>query len=199
MDEREQELMRDALLSGPEPSGELKARFERQIEDFVRPRLSRAARVGCGVLAAFDFVAAPLFAYGSYSFASAVEVGSFLQFFMAMCFGIASVIFLGTSAVLVYISWSGRSPGPQLRMAGDGVVFVLLLVFMVVMFAKLPDFDLPLKTMILIASVLLFYWTIGLGIFLYNLLCWQRKELLIEQKRLQLEIALLREELARKT
>lgn len=45
--------------------------------------------------------------------------------------------------------------------------------------------------------VLLFYWIMAVGFVLFSAIRWQREDMLLEQKRTQLEIVLLREAMSK--
>ena len=198
MDEREREFMKSALLEGAGGAEELRERFEEQARELISPRLSKARRIALGVVAVWYFCLVPVFAYGCYGSLLSRAESPFIRFLLSLTFASAVVVFLWTGVGFAIQSWSGRAPGRQMRAANEFIPFACLVVFLVVMLVKLPDFDLSYPVMISVASALLFLWALVVGMLPFILLKWQRKDLLIEQKRLQLEIALLREELARK-
>ncbi len=195
MSDRERNLFRDALFEGPQSPDELRERFDQQARELISPRLSKARRIALGVAAAWDICLVAVFAYGYHGVLLGRAESPFLRFFLSLSFATAVVVFLWMGVAFAIQSWSGRGPGRQMRAANEFIPFACLVVFLVVALVKLPDFDLTYPAMISLASALLFLWALSVGMLPFILLKWQRKDLLIEQKRLALEIAILRREL----
>jgi len=197
MDDKERKLFRDALFEDPQSPDELRERFEEQARDLISPRLSKARRIAYGIAAVVYLCLVPVFAYAFHGVLLRRAESPFIRLILSLSFAGAAVVFLWTGVTFAIQSWSGRAPGRQVRAANEFIPFACLLVFVVVMLVKLPGFDLPYPTMISAASAILFLWGLTVGMLPFTLLRWQRRDLLIEQKRLALEIAILREELHR--
>jgi len=56
---------------------------------------------------------------------------------------------------------------------------------------------LSVPSAIKLSFVLLFHWIIAVGFVLFSAIRWQREDMLLEQKRTQLEIVLLREAMSK--
>ncbi|MHC4711696.1 MAG: hypothetical protein ACYTAN_00315 [Planctomycetota bacterium] len=197
MSNRERELMREALLNGTEPGGELRGRFEEQAQAILRPRLSRGARVLRWVIGAVFLMTAPVFAYGSYAFAVSNEK-PLVRVFGSVTFALGALAFLAAAYLTARQARRGRAPGRRTQKASVFIPYAFVLLYSGAMLMIMPRLDLPATKMIGITGSLLFFWIMVWGFVLLAHLGWHRQDILLEQKRTQLEVALLREELAGK-
>jgi len=193
----EREAFREALLSGIEPSAELRERFARQIEALLDRRLSKWEVVRNVTLAAVFIPMAGVFAYLVYFVALAEDLPAPARWHMSLGFGGGSLVFLTTAIFIINELRTGRVAARRWQQLPVGVAFayVLLLFIGTSMFGRrLYDQNSLLRTGI----VLLFYWTLAVAFMLRLHLERQHERVMLEQKRTQLEIALLREEMSRK-
>ncbi len=191
--------LREALLSGLEPSDELRERFQRQMVHLIRPKLSGARKVGNVICAAVFLPMSALFGYIAYFAATASDPGLtlFRRLFMCIPFTAGSLGFLFAAVYAIRELRSGLAAPRQQQQAMVAVSsgFVLLMVTAYMVFW--PELALSLERAIRAAFSLLVFWTMAVGNVLYSTMRWNREDILLEQKRTQLEVALLREELAR--
>ena len=89
----ERDPLREALLSGLEPSDELRQRFQRQLAHLLRPRLSGARRVGNVICAAVFLPMTAVFGYIAFFAATAGDPGLtlFRRLFMCIPFAVGSL------------------------------------------------------------------------------------------------------------
>lgn len=190
--------MRDALLCGPEPSGELKARFEAQAEEVLRPRLTKQE---CGIrviLAVAFFFAAVFFlmAVSLFVFPKGEGIASGMR--LVLCFGsiaAAAAFFIGAffcaSEVL-----KGKTQSRARQKASVLIPFTFLLIYTAALMVKWGRSDVPLESMIHASFALLFFWVMIWGMIHQCEGRWNREDIILEQKRARLEIALLHEKLS---
>jgi hypothetical protein len=197
MSDSERELMREALLAGTGPGGEVRERFEEQARAVLRPHLSKGARVLRWVIGAVFLVIAPVFAYGSYSFAVSEEK-LLVRVFGSVTFALGALVFLAAAFLTARQARRGRAPCRLMQKASVFIPYAFVLLYSGAMLMIMPRLDLPATKMIGITGSLLFFWIMVWGFVLLAHLGWQRQDILLEQKRTQLEVALLREKLAGK-
>lgn len=195
----ERDPLREALLSGLEPSDELRQRFQRQMERLLRPTLSGARKVGNVICAAVFLPMSALFGYVAYFAATAADPGLtlFRRLFMCIPFAVGSLGFLFGAVYAIRELRSGlvapRQQQQAMLAASSGFVLLMMTAYMVFW----PELALSLERAIRVAFSLLVFWTMAVGNVLYSTMRWNREDILLEQKRTQLEVALLREELAK--
>ncbi len=194
MSDSERQLMRDVLLSDVEGSDELKARFEAQVQAIMHPPLPKAIRIMGGVLAAVFLATAPLFAWASYSFAVGGEK-PLVRVLGSVMMGLGAIVFIVGAFMTARQARHGVSPGRAMQKASVFVPYAVVLVYSIAMLMIMPGLDLPATKMIAITGSLLFFWIMVWGFVLVAHLGWNRTDILLEQKRTQLEVALLREKL----
>lgn len=194
MSDYDRQLMRDALLSAAEGSDELKARFEAQVQAIMQPPLPKAMRIMGGVLAAVFTVCALGLAWGSYSFAAAGE-RPLTRVFGSLAMALGAISFLASAFITARQAKRGVSPGRAMQKASVFVPYAVVLAYSVGMLMIMPRLDLPATKMINIIGSLLFFWIMVWGFVVIAHLGWYRADILLEQKRTQLEAALLREKL----
>jgi len=191
--------LRDALLSGLEPSDELRARFERQVEQLVRRPLTTAEKWGDVICVAVFLPMTVVFGYVTYFAATAADPGlsPFARLLMCAGFSLGSLVFLVGALYGVSELRRGRIAHRQAQqmMVAIPAGFVLLLVC-----AHMVSWDtlaLPVAGAIKVSFGLLVYWIMAVGFVLLFTIRWQREDILLEHKRTQLEIALLREAMSK--
>ncbi|MBC8872444.1 MAG: hypothetical protein H8E44_23680 [Planctomycetes bacterium] len=193
------EFLRDVLLSGLEPSDELRDRFEQQVEQIVRHRLTTAEKWS-GVFCITVFLPmCAVFGYVTYFVATVADPGLSLtvRLIMGGGFSLGSIVFLAGALYGIHELRRGRIAGRQVQhmMVAIPAAFVLLLVTVNLVFwdTLTPSVDSAIKG----SFALLVYWIMVVGFVLLGTIRWQREDLLLEHKRTQLEIALLREALSK--
>ncbi len=197
MEEIERESFRDALLSSIEPSDELKKRLDKQIGSLLRRKLSTAEKIRNVFLGVVFTLMSGIFAYVVYFVTTAQDKGLTPSARLFMCFGFAAgaIVFLTGAVYAIRELRAGRTAPrrQQQMMIGVSAGFVLLLWTSLLTFA--PRWGLPTEKLILMNTAMLFYWIMAVGFVLAAKSQWQHEDALLEQKRTQLEIALLRQEL----
>jgi len=201
MTDDERRDMRDALLSGVEPSDELQERFGEQMEQLVRRKLSGARRVGDVICAVVFLAMTGVFGYIAYFVATATDPGLtlFRRLFMCIPFAAGSLGFLFGAVYAIRELRSGlvAPRESQQAMLVLPTAFVLLCVTAWLVFWE--RFDISAARGVHVSTGLLFFWIMVVGNVLLYTSRWHREDILLEQKRTQLEIALLREELSKGT
>lgn len=191
--------LREALLSGLEPSDELRERFQRQMAHLIRPKLSGARKVGNVICAVVFLAMTGVFGYVAFFAATAADPGLtlFRRLFMCIPFTVGSLGFLFAAVYAISELRSGlaapRQQQQAMLAASSGFVILFVTAYMVFW----PELALSLERAIRASFGLLFFWIMAVGNVLYSTMRWNREDILLEQKRTQLEVALLREELAR--
>lgn len=192
-------FLRDVLLSGLEPSDELRGRFEQQVEQIVRPRLTPARTFGNVLCITVFLPMCAIFGYVAYFAATAADPGMSLTARLIMCggFSLGGIVFLVGALYGIHELRRGRIAGRQVQhmMVAIPAGFVLLLVTVNLVFwdALTPSVDAAIKG----SFGLLVYWIMAIGFVLLGKIQWQREDLLLEHKRTQLEVVLLREALSK--
>ncbi len=192
-------FLRDVLLSGLEPSDELRDRFEQQVEQIVRRRLTPAEKWRDVLCITVFLPMCVIFGYAAYFAATVADPGLSLTIRLLMCggFSLGGIVFLVGALYGIHELRRGRVARRQVQhmMVAIPAGFVLLLVC-----AHLVYWDtlaLPVASAIKGSFALLFYWIMVVGFVLLGTIRWQREDLLLEHKRTQLEIVLLREALSK--
>lgn len=196
----EREGMRDALLSGIEPSEELRDRFQDQLERLVRGKLSRARKLGNVICATVFLAMSGIFGYVTFFVTTAADPGltPFARSFMCLSFAAGSLGFLAGAAYAVGELRRGLVAPRQRQHAMVGIPTAFLLLYFIAWLVFWRRLDIPAAQGVYISTGLLFFWITAVGQVLLYTSRWHREDILLEQKRTQLEIALLREELLRK-
>ncbi|MCK4300851.1 MAG: hypothetical protein KAX80_15015, partial [Planctomycetes bacterium] len=191
--------LREALLSGLEPSDELRERFQRQMAHVIRPTLSGARRVGNVICAAVFLPMSVLFGYVAYFAATAADPGLtlFRRLFMCIPFAAGSLGFLFGAVYAIRELRSGLVALRARQQAMLAVPTALLLLYFTAWLVFWDMFDITAARGVHASTALLFFWIMAVGQVLLFTSRWHREDVLLEQKRTQLEIALLREELAK--
>jgi hypothetical protein len=192
-------FLRDVLLSGLEPSDELRGRFEQQVEQIVRPRLTPARTFGNVLCITVFLPMCAIFGYVAYFAATTADPGMSLTARLIMCggFSLGGIVFLVGALYSIHELRRGRVARRQVQhmMVAIPAGFVLLLVTVNLVFwdALTPSVDAAIKG----SFGLLVYWIMAIGFVLLGKIQWQREDLLLEHKRTQLEVVLLREALSK--
>lgn len=194
MNDKERESLREALLAGLEPSGELKEKFETQVEAIVHPRLSQRARIVRRVLAFVFLLNAPVFAWGAYSFATS-DAKLLVRVFGSVTFGLGTLPWLWAAFHAAKQARSGLSPGRRLQKAIIFVPYSVVLLYSCITLMLMSTLELPATSMIAITAGMLFFWIMAWGLVLQATAGWHREDILLEQKRTQLGVALVAEQL----
>ena len=89
-------FLRDFLLSGLEPSDELRGRFEQQVEQIVRRRLTPAEKWGAVLCIAVFLPMCAVFGYVTYIVATVADPGLSLtvRLIMSGGFSLGGIVFL---------------------------------------------------------------------------------------------------------
>jgi hypothetical protein len=191
--------LREVLLSGLEPSDELRGRFERQAEQLVRGPLTTARKWGNVICVTAFLPMSAIFAYAAYFAAAAADPGLSLSTRLLMCvgFGLGCLVFLVGALYGISELRRGRIArrDAQQMMVVISAGFVLMLgcAYMVFWDMLAPSVASAIKG----SFVLLFYWIMAVGFVVFSAMRWQREDMLLEQKRTQLEIVLLREAMSK--
>ena len=192
-------FLRDALLSGLEPSDELRDRFEQQVEQIVRPRLTPAEKWRDVLCLAVFLPMCVVFGYVTYTVAMVADPGlsGTARLIMGGGFSLGSLGFLAGVLYCIHELRGGKIAGRQAQHAMVAIPagFVLLLVTVNLVFwdTLTPSVDSAIKG----SFGLLVYWIMVVASVLLGKIQWQREDLLLEHKRTQLEIVLLREALSK--
>lgn len=191
--------LREALVSGLEPSDELRERFQRQMAHLIRPKHSGARRVGNVICAVVFLAMTGVFGYVAFFAATAADPGLtlFRRLFMCIPFAVGSLGFLFAAVYAISELRSGLAAPRQQQQAMLAVSSGFVLLMMTAYMVFWPELALSLERAIRAAFSLLVFWTMAVGNVLYSTMRWNREDILLEQKRTQLEVALLREELAK--
>jgi len=191
--------LRDVLLSGLEPSDELRDRFEKQVEQLVRRPLTAAEKWRDVICATVFLPMTAIFGYIAYFTATVADPGlsPFTRLFMCVGFGLGGVVFLVGVLYGINELRHGRIAhrhAQQMMVAiPAGSLLILICAYMVYWDAL----ALPVTNAIKVSFALLFYWIMAVGFVLFSTIRWQREDVLLEHKRTQLEIALLKEILSK--
>jgi hypothetical protein len=186
-------------LSGLEPSDELRDRFDKQVGQLVCRPLTTAEKWGNAICAVVFLPMCAIFGYVAYFVVTVADPGlsRFARLLMCVGFSLGNLVFLVGALYAIHQLRRGRIArrDAQQVMVGVSAGFVLLLgcVYLVFWDLLAPSVASAIK-----ASVgLLFFWIMAVGFVLFSAIRWQREDLLLEQKRTQLEIALLREAMSK--
>jgi hypothetical protein len=200
MKNNHRQSLKEELLSNIEPSPELQEHFTREIDGITRRRLSRAEVIRNAILTAIFIGMAIIFICVAYFAATVPDKGlpQGARIFMYVGFAAGSCVFLAGAIYAIAELRSGHvAPrrNQQVTVAmSAGFVLVLTTAYMVFW----RRFSIPLDRSILAGIYLLFYWIMAVAFVIKYTIQWHHEDLLIEQKRTQLEIALLREEISGK-
>jgi len=198
MNSGKREFTRMELLSGIEPSADLEERFRKQREDIVRRRLTKA-EIARDVICALVFIpTSGFFAYAVYLAATAGELPETVRWLMYVSFGAGSLAFL-IGALYAILEIRGLRIAPRSHQQAILAVSAgLVLIYSTFWLVLWRQFQLPVTNSIRAGTSLLFYWIMAVGFVLEGKSRWRHEDSLLEQKRTQLEIALLREEISKK-
>jgi len=192
-------FLRDVLLSGLEPSDELRGRFEQQVEQIVRRRLTPAGKFGNVLCITVFLPMCAIFGYVAYFAATAADPGMSLTARLIMCggFSLGGIVFLVGALYAIHELRRGRIAGRQVQhmMVAIPAGFMLLLVIVYMVYWDM--LALSVASAIRMSFSMLFYWIMMIGYVLFCKIQWQREDLLLEHKRTQLEVVLLREALSK--
>lgn len=191
--------LREFLLSGLEPSDELRDRFERQVEQLICRPLTTAEKWGRLICVAVFLPMSAVFNYVVYFVVTAADPGLSLpaRLLMGVGFSLGCLVFLvGALYAICELVWGrvARRDAQQI-MVVISAGFVLMLGCAYMVFWDM--LALSVASAIKVSFVLLFYWIMAVAFVLFSAIRWQREDVLLEQKRTQLEIALLREAMSK--
>ena len=197
MSKAERESFREALLSGIEPPDELRERFDEQIKTLLRRRLYGAERVRNILLAVVFLATSGFFGWAFYLAVTVRDRGitSAGRVLMCVAFALGAVGFFAGATYAVLELRSGRVAPRSQQQASIAISagFVLVMWTMFLAFAR--QLGQPTEDLLFMGVSLLFFWIGAVGFVLAAKSQWQHEDALLEQKRTQLEIALLREDL----
>ena len=197
MSKAERKSFREALLSGIEPPDELRERFDEQIKTLLRRRLCKAEKVRDILLAVVFLAVSGFFGWAFYMAVTVHDRGvtSAGRLFMCVAFALGAIGFFAGATYAVLELRSGRVAPRSQQQASIAIPvgFVLLICTMFLVFAR--QLGQPTEDLLFMGVALLFYWIMAVGFVLAAKSQWQHEDALLEQKRTQLEIALLREDL----
>lgn len=191
--------LRDVLLSGLEPSDELRDRFDKQVKQLVRRPLTTPEKWRDVFCATVFLPMTAIFGYATYFAATVVDSGlsPFHRLFMCVGFSLGGVVFLVGALYSIGELRRGRiahRQAQQMMVAiPAGSVLLLICAYLVYWDMFTPS----LASAIKVSFALLFYWIMAVGFVLLSMIRWQREDVLLEHKRTQLEIALLRETMSK--
>lgn len=191
--------LREFLLSGLEPSDELRDRFEKQVEQLICRPLTTAEKWGRLICVTVFLPLSAIFGCVAYFIASGAEPGLSLSARLLMCigFGLGCLGFMVGALYAICELARGRVArrDAQQMMVVISAGFVLMLgcAYMVFWDMLAPSVASAVKG----SFVLLFYWIMAVGFVVFSAIRWQREDMLLEQKRTQLEIVLLREAMSK--
>lgn len=189
--------IRDALLSGLEPSAALRERFREQVERLVGRKLSTARKVGNVVCATVFLAMSGLFGYVVLFVATARDPGLAVlpRSFMCISFAAGSLGFLFAALYALRELRSGLAAPRRRQQAMVAIPAALVLLYVTAWLVFWDTSDISAARAVHVSTGLLFYWVMAVGSVLLYTIRWQREDILLEQKRTQLEVALLREDL----
>jgi hypothetical protein len=187
--------LRDVLLSGLEPSDELRDRFEKQVEQLICRPLTTVEKWSRMICVAVFLPMSAVFNYVVYFLVTVADPGLSLpaRLLMGVGFSLGCLVFLvGALYAICELVWGrvARRDAQQMMVAiSAGFVLMLGCAYMVFW----DMLALSVASAIKGSFVLLFYWIMAVGFVVFSAIRWQREDVLLEQKRTQLEIVLLRE------
>jgi hypothetical protein len=191
--------LRDVLLSGLEPSDELRDRFEKQVEQLVRRPLTTGEKWRDVICATVFLPMTAIFGYAAYFAATAADPGlsPFTRLFMCVGFSLGCLVFLVGALYGINELRRGRIAhrhAQQMMVAiPAGSVLMLVCAYMVYW----DTLALSVASAIKVSFALLFYWIMAVAFVLLSTIRWQREDVLLEHKRTQLEIVLLQETMSK--
>jgi hypothetical protein len=192
----ERERFREALLSGAEPSGALKERFERQVESLLRPKLSGKEAIVRKIIGGIYACTAAFFAFAVYLVVFRGEgLPKLVRLFMGVCFSAGSINFIAASVYCMSELWTGRVAPRRRQKLAVFIPYGYVLALGIFVLMLWPKLGLPLVPTLWSGIWILFFWVMAVGGVLFYSARWHSEDILLEQKRTQLEVALLREEL----
>jgi len=201
MDANEKNYMRDVLMSGASPSDELRKRFDKQIEALTLHPLTRRGKAQRVIQAVIFTIAGIGMAVGAISIAASHDPGlsNGNRLFMEITFGATSLFFFLTAYLGIDQLRRGvAAPRKQQKVMIFGTfAFMLTFVIATLMFA--PTQTMRPEAVTLMCANMLVFWIMVWGFVLFYSMQWHREDVILEQKRTQLEVALLHEELAKRT
>ena len=198
MNEKEDKLLKDALLHQVELSPELRKRFEEQMNSILHPKLSKKLiyrNYFLIVVWIFGICAGSFMMYSAFT---SKDLPESARLFLGAAGALMALHFLAGTFLIIKELKSGHALPRKFDTLGIGMGPFLLMIFCIWYFMVWRSLDLSVKVTIHIAMVLLFFWTMAVGGVLLQTARWNKEDILIEQKRTQLEIALLREEILKK-
>jgi len=199
MNNEEWKFQREALLSGLEPSRELEDSFEQQVATLLRHRLSGWERVGRVAAVIVFAVTAGFFAWASYLFARAGEdLPPTARTFGCVSFAAGCLLFVVAIVFIVRELRCGRIAPRLIQKANVFLPFALVLLYSTVTLVHFREIFRSVESMISAGVGMLFFWIMATTNTIFYSMRWHREDILLEEKRTQLEIALLREELTKK-
>lgn len=197
--DNEDASLRELLLSGLEPSDKLRDRFDKQVEQLIRRPLTTAEKWGNAICVTVFLPMSAIFGYVAYFIARPADPGLSLSVRLLTCvgFSLGCLVFLVGALGAINELRRGRiarRPAQQMAVViSAGFVLMLGCAYLVYWDMLAPSVTSAIKA----SFGLLFYWIMAVGFVLFSAIRWQREDILLEQKRTQLEIVLLREALSK--
>jgi hypothetical protein len=200
MTEDEGGPLQNAITQGPEIPDELKRRFDEQIEGLLSHRLSASGRIvrilGAILMGAAALYCAWLLVFGVFLMTGRgiplLEPAPFLVLF------IAAFLLLATGAFYcVYELRRGIVAPRRVQRVTFGIRHACLFVMGFISLILVTFNNYGAKFVIVADAVILFVWSVFALLALYQVVRWNREDILVEMKRTQLQIALLEERLSK--
>lgn len=198
------DAIREALLSRlepwrKEPSAELGNRFEEQVDRLLRRRLKPWEKLLRVLMCAVFVCSAFWFAYVAF-FASTVRDKGWsdsTRAGIAIMFSLGGLLFLAGAVGMLFELRTGRIAPRRMQQGFVGGTLLFMCVFVAFTLMFVPKWNLPLGEQLWFGVSILVFWVMAqVNCIIYSAR-WNREDIILEQKRTQLEIAMLREELIR--
>ena len=198
MTDDERDVLKSAVSHGERVPDELRRRFEEQIEGLLSHRLTAAGRIvrtiGATLMGAGALYCAWVLVFGVLLMTGRggrfVEPAPFLVLFAAAFLLLATGVFY-----CIYELRKGLVAPRKVQQVTFAIRHACLAVigFVVLVIVALRGYE--SKLTIAIDAAVLFVWSVFALLAVYQVVRWNREEILVEMKRTQLQIALLDERL----
>jgi hypothetical protein len=193
------DAIREALLSRLEPSEELGNRFQEQVDALLRRRLKAWEKLLRVAICAVFVCTALWFAYIAFFAVTVKDKGwsDSTRTGIAVIFSLGALLFLAGAAGCLLELRKGRIAPRRMQQGIVGSSQLFMGLFAVFTLVFVPQWNLPLSAQLWFGVSVLFFWVMAEANFIIHSARWHREDIILEQKRTQLEIAMLREELTR--